>query len=432
MLYFILFLTVLLSAGLILDAKRTGILLRYIYYLRVPIIFGPLTLFALGYFGFISGNALQNALVTERPIQVGILSFQAAFLALLFIYYREQIWVYAQKRFDAPKSPFPLPDRKEKNVKAALSEIASVIMIIPLILVVLQSNEVEGWSMQSLTLIALLGVVAAHVSVFWLREEAADDLHRLLCHLAAKLPVSFRRAIDPGFFEDVESARIYEGHAKSIFLGLITFSVYFLSYFLLNPSFRNNTENSVLLTIFNYWDMAVTPGVYLMGMAMFLMTLFSGITFFVDRFRIPLITLLLAVTYLKAGLTGEDHYFQLVLAKPTELSATNFAGRLEVPEEQSKTTITPELSEKTKPGTPQGRLPYTEPPTLTQALTRRLDLVSPNDTRREAVVVCASGGGIQAAAWSTQVLAGLDEITDGSFAKSVHLISSTSGGSVGT
>ena len=104
MLYFILFLTVLLSAGLILDAKRTGILLRYIYYLRVPIIFGPLTLFALGYFGFISGNALQNALVTERPIQVGILSFQAAFLALLFIYYREQIWVYAQKRFDAPKS----------------------------------------------------------------------------------------------------------------------------------------------------------------------------------------------------------------------------------------------------------------------------------------------------------------------------------------
>jgi hypothetical protein len=51
---------------------------------------------------------------------------------------------------------------------------------------------------------------------------------------------------------------------------------------------------------------------------------------------------------------------------------------------------------------------------------------------RTLVVVDASGGGIQAAAWTAQVLVGLHEVYGDAFSRSVGLISSVSGGSVGS
>jgi hypothetical protein len=47
-------------------------------------------------------------------------------------------------------------------------------------------------------------------------------------------------------------------------------------------------------------------------------------------------------------------------------------------------------------------------------------------------VVTASGGGIQAAGWTAQVLAGLQCWLGEDFTKSIGLISSVSGGSVGS
>jgi hypothetical protein len=51
---------------------------------------------------------------------------------------------------------------------------------------------------------------------------------------------------------------------------------------------------------------------------------------------------------------------------------------------------------------------------------------------RTLVVVAASGGGIQASGWTAQVLGGLQEELGCSFTKAIGLISSVSGGSVGT
>jgi hypothetical protein len=48
------------------------------------------------------------------------------------------------------------------------------------------------------------------------------------------------------------------------------------------------------------------------------------------------------------------------------------------------------------------------------------------------VVVCASGGGIQAAAWTAKVLTELEKELGKPFVRSIRLISSTSGGSVGS
>ena len=52
--------------------------------------------------------------------------------------------------------------------------------------------------------------------------------------------------------------------------------------------------------------------------------------------------------------------------------------------------------------------------------------------QRTLVVVDASGGGIQASAWTAQVLTGLHEVYGDHFSRSIGLISSVSGGSVGT
>jgi hypothetical protein len=52
--------------------------------------------------------------------------------------------------------------------------------------------------------------------------------------------------------------------------------------------------------------------------------------------------------------------------------------------------------------------------------------------RGKGIVVCASGGGIHAAAWTAKVLTGLETMFEGEFGRRVRLISAVSGGSVGT
>jgi hypothetical protein len=50
----------------------------------------------------------------------------------------------------------------------------------------------------------------------------------------------------------------------------------------------------------------------------------------------------------------------------------------------------------------------------------------------KVILIAASGGGIQAAAWTARVLTGLEEKSKGKFARAIRLISSVSGGSVGS
>jgi len=436
MLYFLLALVALVVLGSIVAPQRTGIILRYVYFLRVPIIFGPLFLLLLAYFGATTPNALQNALITDHPVQIFILAFEAAFLALLFIYYREQIWVHAQERFDAPPSPFPLPDRESGHWTASISEVGAVLVAAPLIAVVIKVNEVENWPLQSLAFLALLGVVLAHLAAVWIREQAADDLARLISGCLARLPKRLRARFGPGYFTHEDPPQFYRGHAKSTLLALFTFVLFMLSFVFLNPALRNSVENEFLLLIFNYCDEVITPAAYVLGVAMFLMTLFTGLSYFVDRYRIPLVTLLLVLTYIASGIQQRDHYFPVYLARPTDPAALNAEGRLEL-----------ELEDESL-----ARPPYVEPTSVTEAFANRLDLLeksspvpAPNTPaqsdpaqepaaparRPETIVVCASGGGIQAAAWTVEVLTGLDEITDGQFSRQVQLISATSGGSLG-
>jgi hypothetical protein len=116
---------------------------------------------------------------------------------------------------------------------------------------------------------------------------------------------------------------------------------------------------------------------------------FGALAFFFDAYRIPVIVPLVIWISLFSGNPKVDHYFR----------------------------VTPDSEPETS---------GSDPATI---------LANAQSDGRPIVLVAAAGGGIQAAAWTMQVLAGLqrevDTIQPGIFAKSVRLMSGVSGGSTG-
>jgi hypothetical protein len=118
---------------------------------------------------------------------------------------------------------------------------------------------------------------------------------------------------------------------------------------------------------------------------------YGGATFYLDYFRIPVFIILLSFSAFSYYTLGVNHYFQLEkLADIQDNDAKDFK----------------------------------------KVLDKRLEHQT---GERTLVIVCASGGGIQAAGWTAQVLTGLQdkELLGKSFTKAIGLISSVSGGSVG-
>lgn len=111
--------------------------------------------------------------------------------------------------------------------------------------------------------------------------------------------------------------------------------------------------------------------------------LLSGLSFFLQVFRIPAILPLAIWLYLASSHPNADHFYEVTPTAITAPSPADFLAR------------------------------YTDKPML---------------------VVTAAGGGIQAAAWTTRVLAGIETECDKAslpFAGSISLVSGVSGGSVG-
>jgi hypothetical protein len=78
------------------------------------------------------------------------------------------------------------------------------------------------------------------------------------------------------------------------------------------------------------------------------------------------------------------------------------------------------------------RVQQLRPLDIQQAIERWLVRQGSPETKPELVIVAASGGGIQASAWTARVLVGLSQELGDKFRRSIRLISSVSGGSLGT
>ena len=127
-----------------------------------------------------------------------------------------------------------------------------------------------------------------------------------------------------------------------------------------------------------------------------MVTLFyGGATFYFDYFRIPVLILFIAFSAISYIAFDVNHFF----------AVNKFKNSEDKKRDDRNSTNFQEVLEK--------RLQHQE-------------------GERTLVIVCASGGGIQAAGWTVQVLSGLQELLGESFTKAIGLISAVSGGSVGT
>lgn len=135
--------------------------------------------------------------------------------------------------------------------------------------------------------------------------------------------------------------------------------------------------------------------IYMMALLAIVVPLLSTMTFALDQSRFPVILTAICFLAVSYGTWQVDYYFGL--EKSEEKSDKNNLGDFET------------------------------------AITKRLQFQdSKGEEGRTLVVITASGGGIHAAGWTAQVLAGLQDLLGADFTRSIGLISSVSGGSVGS
>lgn len=135
----------------------------------------------------------------------------------------------------------------------------------------------------------------------------------------------------------------------------------------------------------------------------------SGMTFFFDKYDVPVSLFLLTLWGLGYLIFGIRHEFHVV---------EHPGARAAVPWDRLR-------SPKDRPGEIGGA--------ASEMISACLGALAKKFVPgRPMVIVTASGGGIQAAAWTTQVLTKLEEELGRDFAESIALISSVSGGSVGS
>jgi hypothetical protein len=171
-------------------------------------------------------------------------------------------------------------------------------------------------------------------------------------------------------------------------------------------------------------------------------SILSLASFFFDRFRIPLLIPLILVASLGTHSPSSDHYFQIVHGAAVPEISPGAALEAKYQRRLKKCRATAETDKSFSIGadtdknllTTQKRqdpnIPEKDKTSFEEEAARRCALATP------FIVVTTAGGGIQAASWTTQVLIGLEGQSriwnQGSFADSVVLISSVSGGATGS
>ena len=181
------------------------------------------------------------------------------------------------------------------------------------------------------------------------------------------------------------------GHAQLLLYLAIILAVYAAGFAFVVHRGQVPQEGSAFAALF-----------YAVLVILFLTTLLAGLGFLLDYYRVPALVALLLLLVVLYRVRRTDHYYDL----PPEGNPARPAADLELTELFDKKPFPRVAPEKPSPGTP--------------------------DRTRTLVVVTAAGGGIQASAWTCRVLTGLDELYGADFTRSVGVISSVSGGSVGT
>jgi len=178
---------------------------------------------------------------------------------------------------------------------------------------------------------------------------------------------------------DHERSQILPGHVAAMVFVLTLLAIYLLGWFVLFPP---RLRLGVQLPPMTYLLFELLIGGWVAASA----------AFFLDRYRVPLLTILLAWVLLSAS-SNTDHQFEI------------------------------------------GVRTIVAPPSVESVIRSADDYDAAHggvDSRnRPIIVVAAGGGGIHQAAWTARVLTGLTDLWGGQFAGGLRFISGASAGSVG-
>ncbi|MEE8523660.1 MAG: patatin-like phospholipase family protein, partial [Thermoanaerobaculia bacterium] len=347
--------------------------IQHLVLARVPVIV-LLILAALALPGDDGPPTLVNMRIMESPFDLGLTVFLAILASLVSGHHVVQIWNLAPVRFGTrpPRVSAFLGGRN------ALRRLPFALFALPLVGRLWAKNAFDPidsglglWRSTAAVVAAVAVMAGLLLGVEKLRQLLAGWLDRL------KPFVLIARWLGDGYW-DRSRNRVEPGHALAVTWAVLMALLYAAGYFVLHPL---RSGHDLVPTL-----------VYALVLIMLLESVLSGAAFFLDKFRAPLLLCLLIYAGVMNQLFPKDHYFQL---RPSPA----------------------------------------EPPSLEVAVRQRLDLQRrflSEDQEPVLTVVAASGGGIQAAAWTAQVLAGLQQEIGEDFTRSIHLISSVSGGSVGS
>jgi hypothetical protein len=354
--------------------------IRYLWPLRVPLS-AALMLAGLPYFAFQQGvrpflSGLFDPI--EDPAAL-LITTLALFNAWTILIISGLILAYGSTRLDLPPSGVRL------HVVRPLSWAGSSVLAFPVIgCTVWYANGAADRSRTlGLLVYVLLGVALAVVmlvAVILTGKALADERSLVRRHIRP-LEAAYRWLLDTlrgwpslaaGFLRSEATpdghARLAPGHGLAFGLACASVFLYVLTGFV-----TRNVQRPELASALAYVLLLQLMLTWLTGVAAFLF----------DRWRVPLVVLLLAwivvVNTVIHRVFSTDHIYRTVTMDST-------------------------------------------PPPLASPS----DLLSGED---RPIVVAASGGGIQAAAWTARVLTGLRDVPG--FASNLRLISAVSGGAVG-
>ncbi len=394
---------VVLALSLILLAllrQRTFPFLQFLFYSRFPLLLAVLLLL-LGPICVLLAPGLLRNLFSLTPGQLCWVSFLALLWSGAVLISLQNVLRYGTVRFSAsPPPPSTLIALLHRYWWLWIALLAA-----PILLTALLVSEVSFFHW-----LGLAGGVALAILFYWFAalfqelfgnpgrspDETLFSSARRSKVVVRKFRVDARaiagkskalRGISgwiernfPGYFDN---GAILSGHLQAISFMALALVVYAAGYFLLKPDYGHSS--------------AVPALGYVIVILIVFTWLLPAISFFFDRYRVPALLILIAVPTALNLLFAADHFF--ALTSQTGQRGAAIVESFQQRDAQAQRFLGAEDSE-----------PGAKPP---------------------IVVVAASGGGIKASLWTATVLTGLQHDLGEAFTRSVNLLSTVSGGSVG-
>ncbi|MEH2108084.1 patatin-like phospholipase family protein [Nostoc sp.] len=351
---------------------RSDAVWKYLFFLRLPILMGLFLLLLPKLAKDWLPAMLKNLFVLRTRWQLAVVIVSAIGAGTSVISVAAIILDNAAARFGVP-STIEISEFWQYGIAIALSLYICIIAF-DLSKEKLNNNERQwGAFVGAILSIGLLFFVSFIRQ--WLSSNAF--LKKILTDI-----VAFISKHNTSGYINPQTGELSAGHLTAIAYFVIGVVIYVTVGLLFNPkSERNRPEAPALLYV-----LLITSMVTLV---------YGGATFYFDYFRIPVLIIFIVFSALSYVAFDVNHFFPVNKFKDSEDKKRG----------DSDPTNFPEILEK--------RLQHQK-------------------GERTLVIICASGGGIQAAGWTVQVLSGLQELLGESFTKAIGLISAVSGGSVGT